>query len=185
MLRTDEILSTVQMLQQEHLDVRSVTLGINLLDCASPSLDHLCRKIHERIRSRAEGLVSTCRRISARYGIPIVNCRIAVSPIAVVAAGHGVQGLVEVAHTLDQAAEEVSVDFLGGYTALVHKGMNRSDRALIESIPIALSETTHVCASINAASSHAGINMEAVALLGRIIKELAERTADRDGFGCA
>lgn len=185
MLRTDEILSTVQMLQQEHLDVRSVTLGINLLDCASPNLELLCRKIQERIRSRAEGLVATCRRISARYGIPIVNCRLAVSPIAVVAAGHGVQGLVEVAKALDQAAEEVGVDFLGGYTALVHKGMNRSDRALIESLPIALSETEHVCASVNAASTHAGINMEALSLIGHVLKDLAQRTADRDGFGCA
>jgi uncharacterized protein (UPF0210 family) len=185
LLRTDAILSTVQMLQQEHLDVRSVTLGITLLDCASPNLDLLCRKVKEKVRSRADGLVSVCRRISSRYGIPIVNCRIAVSPIAAVAAGHGVQGFVEVARALDQAAAEVGVDFIGGYTALVHKGMSRSDRALIESLPEALSITTHVCASVNAASSHAGINMEAVALLGHIIKQLAERTADRDGFGCA
>lgn len=185
MLRTEDILTTVDMLQREHLDVRSVTLGIDLFDCADSQITLLCRKIREKILYYAGGLLGACRRVSARYGIPIVNSRIAVSPIANVAAGHGIDGLCQVAKTLDSAAREVGVDFIGGYSALVQKGMSRGDVALIESIPYALSETEHLCSSINVASTHAGINMEAVFKVAQVLKGLAERTAEKDGIGCA
>lgn len=185
MLRTDEILATVRMLQDEHLDVRTVTLGISLLDCAGPSIDLVARKVRQKILDKAANLVNVCRRLSARYGIPVVNKRLAVSPISTVAAGHGPTGMLRLARALDEVAAEVGVDFIGGFSALVQKGMTRSDEALIEALPEALATTERLCGSVNVASSQAGINMDAVLRLGYALKDLAQRTADRDGFGCA
>jgi len=185
MLRTDEILATIRMFQEEHLDVRAVTMGINLADCAGPRHEHVAARVREKILGTAGELVDTCRRVGERYGIPIVNKRIAVSPIASVGARHGIAGLGAIAASLDQAAAEVGVDFLGGYSALVQKGMTPADEALIDSLPEVLSSTQRVCASINVATSKAGINMDAIGRIAQRMKELAARTADADGFGCA
>lgn len=185
MLSEKEIISTVEMLKNEHLDVRTVTLGINLLDCASHDLKKMTRKIHGRVTHYASNLVSICDQVGEKYGIPVVNKRIAVSPIAVVAASMSSSQMVEVARTLDRAAGEVQVDFIGGFSALVEKGIARGDRALIESIPLALSTTERVCASVNVATSRAGINMDAVLLMGKTIKEAAARSAAEDGLACA
>ena len=185
MRRTDDILSTVRMLQEDHLDVRTVTMGINLFDCAIPNTELTCKKIRQKIRNCAGELVRVCNQIGDKYGIPIVNKRIAVSPIASIAAGHGVAGMLEIAHALDQAAAEVSVDFLGGYSALVHKGMTKADVHYFESLAQVLAETNRVCASVNVATSKAGINMDALLVLGEVLKDAAARSADRDGFACA
>jgi uncharacterized protein (UPF0210 family) len=185
MLTQREILSTIEMLKSEHLDVRTVTLGVNLLDCASHDLEKLKNKIHTRISHFACNLVAVCNQIGQKYGIPVVNKRIAVSPIAVVGAAMSSSQLVDVARVLDQAAAEVDVDFIGGFTALVEKGIARGDMALIEAIPHALAETKRVCASVNVASTKAGINMDAVLLMGRAIKQAAALTAENDGIACA
>ncbi len=185
MLRSEEILTTVRMFRREHLDVRAVTLGINLLDCSSPDIDQLCRKMERKILSRAGRLVSVCEEIAAKYGIPIVNKRLAVSPISSVAASHGQEGMLQAARSLDRAAAEVRVDLVGGFTALVQKGFTASERSLLEALPAVLAETERVCGSVNVASTKAGINMDAVLEMGRVIAETARRTADRDGFGCA
>jgi len=185
MLTDREIISTLEMLENEHLDVRTVTLGINLLDCASQSLDTLKDKISGRISRLAKDLVSVCNRIGQKYGIPVVNKRIAVSPMAVVGASLSSSQLVEIAKTLNAAAQQVNVDFIGGFSALVQKGLARGDRALIDAIPRALAATERVCASVNVASTRAGINMDAVLLMGDTIKQAAELTADRDGIACA
>lgn len=175
---------TIEMLQSEHLDVRAVNMGIDLFDCADRNVDEVCRRVKEKIVRHASPLDGACQTISRRYGIPIVNRRVSISPAADVMAGHGIDGLVRLAHTLDEAAKEAGVDIIGGYSALVQKGMTISDRALIESLPEVLSQTSRVCASINAASTRAGINVEALLLLGKILRDIAERTADADGFGC-
>jgi uncharacterized protein (UPF0210 family) len=185
MLRSDDIMATIRMFQKEHLDVRAVTMGINLLDCASPDIEQLCRKVKRKIGKRAGRLVEVCDEMSARYGIPIVNRRLAVSPVSAVAAGHGRSGFLQAARALDEATAEIGVNFVGGYTALVQKGFAEGDRTLIESLPEALSGTEHVCASVNVASTKAGINMDAVLMLGGVIVRTAELTAARDGFGCA
>jgi uncharacterized protein (UPF0210 family) len=185
MLTQREILSTIEMLKSEHLDVRTVTLGVNLLDCASHDLEKLKNKIHTRISHFACNLVTVCNQIGQKYGIPVVNKRIAVSPIAVVGAAMSSSQLVDVARVLDQAAAEVDVDFIGGFTALVEKGIARGDMALIEAIPHALAETKRVCASVNVASTKAGINMDAVLLMGKAIKHAAALTAKNDGIACA
>ncbi len=185
MLTDREIISTLEMLKNEHLDVRTVTLGINLLDCSSHNPAKLKRNIYNRIARYAENLVMVCDRIGQKYGIPVVNKRIAVSPIAVVGAALSSSQLVEVAGTLNTAAKAVDVDFIGGFSALVEKGMARGDLALIEAIPDALSCTERVCASVNVASTRAGINMDAVLLMGKTIKKAAQLTAVRDGLACA
>jgi uncharacterized protein (UPF0210 family) len=185
MLTDREILATLEMLRNEHLDVRTVTLGVSLFDCASHDLQRLTHNIRFRIKHLAENLVSVCDRIGDKYGIPVVNKRIAVSPIAVVAAPFKPEQLVQVAATLDGVAAEVGVDFIGGFSALVEKGTAQGDRALIEAIPRALAETDRVCASVNVASTRAGINMDAVLLMGRIIRQAAALSADRDGLACA
>jgi hypothetical protein len=172
------------MLRNENLDVRTVTLGINLLDCAGSDLGRVRRRIAERLMHLAGQLVPVCDRVGQKYGIPVVNKRIAVSPIAAVAAGLSPDELVELARTLDAAAREVNVDFIGGFSALVEKGMARGDRALIAAIPEALAATNRVCASVNVASTRAGINMDAVLLMGATIRRAAELTADRDGAAC-
>ena len=180
-----EILSVLEMLKSEHLDLRTVTLGINLLDCASDDLKRFQDKIYDRITTTAENLVAVCDSVGEKYGIPVVNKRISVSPMAVAAAPFGPDEMVSIARTLDRAARAINVDFLGGFSALVEKGMARGDRALIDALPRALSTTERVCASINVATTRAGINMDAVLLMGQKIKEASELTADRDGIACA
>ncbi len=185
MLRTDEILSTIHMLHAEHLDVRSVTLGLNLDDCAAPNLDHLCRKVRQKIVSCASRLVEICDRVGAKYGIPVINKRVAISPAATLLAGHGRGSAVQLAKTLDAAAVECRVDFVGGFTALVHKGISPGDWVVMESLPEVLSQTTRVCASLNVASRRAGINMDAIQRMGHILLKIAAATAEDRGFGCA
>jgi hypothetical protein len=172
------------MLRNENLDVRTVTLGMNLLDCAGSDLSHVRRRIAERVMRLAGQLVPVCDRVGQKYGIPVVNKRIAVSPIAAVGAALSPAELVELARTLDAAAREVNVDFIGGFSALVEKGMARGDRSLIAAIPEALATTERVCASVNVASTRAGINMDAVIMMGATIQRAAELSADRDGAAC-
>ncbi len=185
MLRSDQILATVEMIQKENLDVRTVTMGINLLDCRGGNLEETCRNIEEKIIARAGNFVPTCNSVSKKYGIPVVNKRISVTPIALVGAGFNRQDFVELAKTLDRAATAVGVDILGGFSAQVEKGMTETDREYIASIPAALAQTDKVCASINIATTQKGINMNALAMMGHTIKALAEDTADQGGFGAA
>lgn len=184
MMGKSDILQTIEMLQNEHLDVRAVNMGIDLFDCADRDIDRSGRLVKEKIVRCASPLIEACDRISSKYGIPIVNKRVAVSPIADVMAGHGKDELIQIAHTLDEAARESGVDFIGGYSALVQKGMTVSDRSLIESLPEVLAQTSQLCASINAASTKAGINVEALLMLGKVWKDTAELTKNADGFGC-
>jgi len=185
MLSKNEIVATLDMVQNENLDVRAVTLGLNLFDCATDSVDLFCTHIYDRITRVARRLVTTCNRVGAKYGIPVVNKRISVSPMAVTGAPFNAEGMHKVAQTLDRAAAAVNIDFIGGFSALVEKGMATGDRALIEAIPQALTNTQRVCASINVASTRAGINMDAVLKMGRVIKQAAELTRDKDGLACA
>jgi hypothetical protein len=185
MFRTEEILSTIQMLHAEHLDVRTVTLGLNVDDCASGSMEHVCRKLREKILGRASRLVDVCERIGRKYGIPVTNKRLAISPASHLLAGHGETAAVAIARTLDEAATACRVDLVGGFTALVHKGSSPADAIVMASLPQVLSQTQRVCASVNVASRRAGINMDAVAEMGRVILRIAHATADQNGFGCA
>ena len=187
MININEVIETNKMIEQEKLDVRTITLGISLLDCADSRLDELNRKIYDKITRIAGNLVATGNKIQKEYGIPIVNKRIAVTPIALVgaAACKSVDDYVSIAKTLDKAAFDVGVNFIGGYSALVSKAMTESDRLLIESIPMALSQTERVCSSVNVGSTKTGIDMNAVKLLGEIILKTAEATKDRDCIGCA
>ncbi len=185
MLTQSEILTTLEMVRNENLDVRTITLGLNLLACASDDLGRFTDKIRTRITQVAGELVAVCDRIGGDYGIPVVNKRIAVSPMAVAGAAFNRDQMVRVAQALDRAAADVGVDFIGGFSALTEKGMAQGDQALIRAIPQALAETGRVCASVNVASSKAGINIDAVLQMGRIIKEAARLTADRDGLACA
>ncbi|MBR9982551.1 MAG: DUF711 family protein, partial [Desulfatitalea sp.] len=185
MLTHSEILSVLEMLHHEHLDLRTVTLGVSLLDCASDDLGRFTTRIYDRITQKAERLVAVCDQVGEKYGIPVVNKRVSVSPIAVAAAPFNSEQMVAVAHALDRAARTVNVDFIGGFSALVEKGIATGDRALIDALPQALSETERLCASINVACTRAGINMDAILLLGRRIKAAADLTADRDGIACA
>ncbi len=185
MLRSDQILATVEMIQKENLDVRTVTMGINLLDCHEKSVASTCRHIEDRISEKAGNFVETCDFVSRKLGIPIVNKRIAITPIAFVGAGFDQNGFVELARSLDRAASNVGVDILGGFSAQVEKGMTETDRHYISSLPTALSVTDKVCASINVGSSQKGINMDAVTMLGQSIKDIAEATRSQNGFGAA
>ena len=180
-----EILETVRMIEQQHLDIRTITMGISLHDCADADAKRACRKIYDKITTRAEALVRTGELIETEYGIPIVNKRVAVTPIAAIAAASDAADYVPFARALDRAAETLGINFIGGFSALVQKGMTEADRKLIASIPEALAETGRVCSSVNVASTRAGINMDAVAWMGRIIRETAERTRETDGLGCA
>jgi hypothetical protein len=185
MLRTDEILSTIEMLHAEHLDVRAVTLALNVDDCAAPGIEHMCRKLRGKITSRASRLVEICDRVGAKYGIPVINKRLAVSPASTILAGHGRAAAVQLARTLDAAAAECRVDFVGGFTALVHKGITQGDQVVMDALPDVLAQTAKVCASVNVASRKAGINMDAVRQMGHVLVKTAQATADRRGFGCA
>ena len=185
MLNQKEILSTIAMIDQQHLDIRTITMGISLLSCCDPDAKKACDKIYEKITRYAEKLVKTGEDIQHEFGIPIVNKRISVTPMALVAGASETEDYVPFAMALDRAAKTCGVNFIGGYSALVQKGMTLADEKLIRSIPEALDRTELVCSSINVGSTRAGINMDAVKLMGRIIKDTAARTADRDGLGCA
>jgi len=185
MFTESEILSVLEMLKNENLDVRAVTMGINLLDCASDDIGRFTNNIYSRITTAARDLVRVCDEVGDKYGIPVVNKRISISPIAVAGAPFDALEMLQIAQTLNDAAISAKVDFVGGFSALVEKGMARGDRALIEAIPEALTRTQRVCASVNVASTRAGINMDAVLLMGKTIKEAARLTADRDGLACA
>ena len=180
-----EILSTIEMIDHQHLDVRTITMGISLLDCTSDSVEVTAKKIYDKITRLAKDLVKVGEDIEREFGIPIVNKRISVTPIGIVAASCKETDYTPIAKALDAAAKECGVNFIGGFSALVHKGMTNGDINLINSIPSALSETERVCSSVSVASTKAGINMDAVALMGRIIKKTAQMTADSHGFGCA
>lgn len=185
MISRFEVQETNKMISEMNLDVRTITLGISLMDCADPDLDVFCRNIYDKITKTAEHLVRTGDELEKQFGIPIVNKRIAVTPIAIAAGGVHTDSYVPVALALDRAAREVGVNFIGGFSALVQKGFTKGDRILLESIPEALQVTERVCSSVNVGSSRNGINMDAVKQMGRIIKETAERTRDRDSIGCA
>ena len=185
MMNQRDILSTIEMIDQQHLDIRTVTMGISLLSCCDRDISGACTKIYDKICRYAGTLVKTCEEIEAEFGIPIVNKRISVTPIALVAAASDAEDYVPFAVALDRAAKACGVDFIGGFSALVQKGMTLADRKLIRAIPEALSVTDLVCSSVNVGSTKAGINMDAVALLGQIIKQTAKKTADRDAIGCA
>ena len=187
MINISEVLETNKMIEQENLDVRTITLGISLLDCIASDLETLKKNIYNKITSTAKDLVSTGQAIEAQYGIPIVNKRISVTPIGLVggAACKTPGDYVELAMVLDRAAEIAGVNFLGGFSALVSKGITRSDELLMRAIPRALSRTERVCSSVNVGSTKTGIDMDAVRLMGEIIKETAELTKDKDSLGCA
>ncbi len=184
-LNTKDILETITMIEEEHLDIRTVTMGISLLDCIDTDIDKACEKVYEKIVNKARNLVPVCEQIEAEYGIPIINKRISVTPIAMIAAATKSKEVVKFAHALEKAAKEVGVNFIGGYSALVHKGFSAGDMELIESIPQALAETDHVCSSVNIGSTKSGINLDAVEKMGHIIKKAAELTANRDCIGAA
>ena len=185
MLNHSDIMSTIDMIDHQHLDIRTITMGISLLDCADPDPAACARKIHDKICRQAEHLVATGCQIERELGIPIVNKRISVTPIALVASACETEDFVPFARAMDQAAKTCGVDFIGGFSALVHKGMASGDRRLIAAIPQALAETELVCSSVNVATTKAGINMDAVRLMGQAIKKTAELPKDRDGLGCA
>ena len=187
MINISEVLETNHMVEQENLDVRTITMGISLLDCADSDLERCCQKIYDKITRLACNLVKTGEDISKEIGVPIVNKRISITPIALVggACCKRPEDFVRIAKTLDRAAIEVGVNFLGGYSAIVAKGMTRADELLIRSIPEAMATTTRICSSINVGSTKTGINMDAVRLMGEIIKQTAERTKENDSLGCA
>ena len=185
MLNQSDILQTLDMIDQQHLDIRTVTMGISLRGCAAPDIRACARKIYDQICRKAQNLVATGCAIESEYGIPIVNKRISVTPVSLVAESCQSADYAILARALDRAAKECGVNFIGGYSALVHKGCTPGDSRLIASLPEALSTTELVCSSINVATTKAGINMDAVAQMGHVIKETARRTADADGIGCA
>ncbi|MEO1665827.1 MAG: PFL family protein [Chloroflexota bacterium] len=185
MIRSDQILDTVSMIQDENLDVRTVTMGIDLLDCRSDDIDTTCANIKAKIHRYAGDLVATCEAISQKYGIPVVNKRISITPIAHVGASATEADFVKLAHALDEAAKEVGVDFVGGFSAKVENGMSKADHALINAMPEALNSTDRVCGSINVGTTREGINMDAIVEIGRMIKGLADGSAASGGFGAA
>jgi len=184
MINVDDILETIKMIEEENLDIRTITMGFSLLDCADSSIDASCNKIYEKITRKAEKLVETGERLEATLGIPIINKRISVTPVAMLLAASGGDP-VKYAKTLERVAGTTGVNFIGGYSALVHKGFAAGDRELIESIPEALAETEHVCSSVNVGSTKSGINMDAVKLVGRAVRRAAELTKDRNCIGAA
>ncbi len=185
MINTFDILETIKMFEEEHLDIRTITMGIALGSCADEDMKKLCDKIYDKVTTKAEKLVATGSEIEREYGIPIINKRIAVTPISVVAAAVKAEDYTPIAEALDRAAAAVGVNFIGGFSALVQKGFSASDRKLIHSIPSALAVTNNVCSSVNVASTKAGINMDAVRLMGQIIKRTAYETRDKNSIGCA
>ena len=184
-LASNEIVETIKMIRDEHLDIRTITMGISLLDCADEDCGRACTKIYDKIMRCAKNLVSCGEEISQRLGIPIINKRVSVTPIALVAAASKTDNYLPFAKTLDRAARELGINFIGGFSALVQKGMTKGDEILLKSIPEALAKTDFVCSSVNVGSSKTGINMDAVRLMGQIVKETAELTKNQDSIGCA
>lgn len=184
MINVNDILETIRMIQDENLDIRTITMGISLLDCIDPDIDKACEKVYEKITSRAANLVKTGEEIEMEYGIPIINKRISVTPIAMIGAACGVSP-VPFAKAMDRAAKACGVNLIGGYSALVQKGFSAGDEALIRSIPEALSVTERVCSSVNVGSTKAGINLDACKLMGEVVRQSAVLTADRNCFGAA
>ena len=185
MLNTSDILETIHMISEENLDVRTVTMGISLLDCASDDQKRLESKIYDKITKKAERLVSVCEDMEKSYGVPIINKRVSVTPISMIGGAVDPEGYVRLAHTLQRAADTLGINFIGGYSALVQKGMTVGAKNLIESIPEALATTSCVCSSVNVATTKAGINMDAVKLMGEVIKKTAYLTKENDSIGCA
>ena len=185
MLNARDILETITMIQDEHLDVRTITMGISLLDCCHSDIDVMCRRVYDKITRYAKDLVKTGEQIEKEFGIPIINKRISVTPAAMILASCENKDAVKLALTLEKAAVACRVNFLGGFSALVQKGFGPGDRELIEAIPEALSVTDHICSSVNIGSTKAGINMDAVAMMGKVVRKSAELTADRDCIGPA
>ena len=185
MINVGDILETINMIDNDNLDIRTVTMGISLLSCIDEDIDKACDKVYNKICRYAKDLIPVCEQIEKEYGIPIINKRIAVTPIAMLAAACQSSNIVKFAHALERAAETVGVNFIGGYSALVHKGFSAGDYALIESIPQALAETRRVCSSVNIGSTKTGLNMDAVRMMGHIVKKSAELTVDRDCDGAS
>ena len=185
MLNARDILETITMIQDEHLDVRTITMGISLLDCCHSDVDVMCQRVYDKITRYAKDLVKTGEQIEKEFGIPIINKRISVTPAAMILASCDDKDAVKLAKTLERAAVTCGVNFLGGFSALVQKGFGPGDKELIEAIPEALSVTDHICSSVNIGSTKAGINMDAVALMGKVVRKSAELTADRDCIGPA
>jgi hypothetical protein len=184
MLNKFEILETIDMIEREHLDIRTITMGISLFQCIRETADKTADAVYEKICRKAENLVKVANELSSEYGIPIVNKRVSVTPVSLITSAFMGEE-IKVALALDKAAKNLGIDFLGGYSALVHKGMADYEKSFIESIPYALRDTERLCSSVNVGSTKSGINMDAVALMGRIIKQTAEFTKDKDGLGCA
>ena len=187
MINISEVFETHDMIEKDNLDVRTITIGISLLDCATGNVDTTCAKIREKILSLASSLRKTADDISSEFGVPIVNKRVSVTPISLVGAGccRTAADFVRIAKTLDETAAEIGINFLGGYSAIVSKGMTPADRLLIESIPEALSVTERICSSVNVGATKTGLDMDAVRLMGETVKRTAELTADRNSIGCA
>ena len=185
MLNINDILETINMIREENLDIRTITMGISLIDCAGDDIGAVCDRVYDKITKKAERLVSVGDDIEKQYGIPIVNRRVAVTPISILGGRFSSEDYIKLAHTLDRAADTLGINFIGGYGALVQKGCTVGEEQLIESIPYALAETQRVCSSVNVASTKAGINMDAIQKMGDIIVKTAALTADRDSIGCA
>ena len=185
MINTQDVLETINMIREENLDIRTITMGISLWDCVSEDVDRLCDKIYDKITKRAEKLVATGNDIEKMYGIPIVNKRVSVTPISLVGGAASPEGYLKIAHTLQRAADTLGINFIGGFSALVQKGMTDGAKNLISILPEALSETRNVCSSVNVASTKAGINMDAIAMMGSTIKRAAYLTRDENSIACA
>lgn len=185
MRKVDDILKTVQMLEEENLDVRTVTMGINLDDCADRDMNRCCQAVHEKITRLARNLVPECDRLSTKYGLSIINKRLAISPASRLLEGHSMEDALKLGQTLDRAAADVGIDLVGGFTALVQKGVTDGESVLLRSLPTVLSQTGRLCASINVASSKVGINVDAVNQVAETVLAIAEATRDQHGFGCA
>ncbi len=185
MYSINEVLETIRMVQEENLDIRTITMGISLRDCADGDYKKSCQRIYDKITSLAGNLVKAGEEIEREYGIPIINKRISVTPMSLIAESSDADNYTVFAQAMDRAAKEVGVNFIGGFSALVHKGFTKGDRILIDSIPEALSTTERVCSSVNVGTTKDGINMDAVYRMGKIVKECAARTADKDGLACA
>ena len=185
MVNTKDIIETINMIREENLDIRTITMGISLYDCVSEDENRLCEKIYDKVTKSAENLVATGQDIEKKYGIPIVNKRVSVTPVSLVGGACSPEGYFKVAQTLDRAAKTLGINFIGGFSALVQKGMTKGAENMISVIPEALAETDFVCSSVNVASTKAGINMDAIKLMGSTVKRAAYLTKDRDSIGCA
>lgn len=185
MRRIDDILNTVRMLEEGNLDVRTVTMGINIDDCANPDIAKASVSVYKKIHSLAKDLVPLCNRLTTKYGLPIVNKRLAVSPVSRLLEGHKLENALQIARALDRAAADANVDLIGGYTALVQKGITGGEKILIHSLPAVLSQTQRLCSSINIGTTKAGINVDAIRTVSEMILQIAEATRNNNGFGCA